>query len=211
MAGSTAMGVVPGDIRDRFNAALKEWLPGARVKECLYRGSRDGMTPVAFHTRCDGKGATLTVIRADVGESKYVFGGYSRVPWMSPPDNRGEFDTCSRGDAFLFSVVSPHPTGTVCLYPLKPGQEKFAICHSAACGPVFGRTHDLYLGTGGFPKGPYTSMSYCGIAVPAWSVTGTSYEDTIEKGVTSFTGAQHFVPVEVEVFLVVPVAPSESV
>ena len=113
MPDSTVMIVVPADIRARFNTVLStEWLPGKSVGECLYRGSRDGMTARAFHGACDGKGATLTLIRADVGEAKYVFGGYTSTPWGSS----GGYLRCE--NAFLFSVTSPHEGGSVTRFSL---------------------------------------------------------------------------------------------
>ena len=103
MTDSSVMGVVPADIRARFNTVLTtEWLPGKSVGDCLYRGSRDGMTARAFHEACDGKGTTLTLIRADEGGAKYVFGGYTGASWNSD----GKLMECS--DAFLFTVTSPH-------------------------------------------------------------------------------------------------------
>ena len=63
MGDSTTMAAVPADIRARFNhVVITEWLPGSMIGECLYRGSRDGMTASGFHRACDGKGATLTLI-----------------------------------------------------------------------------------------------------------------------------------------------------
>jgi BTB/POZ domain-containing protein KCTD9 len=50
---------------------------------------RDGWTARDFHSKCDGKGATLTLVRSKEG---YVFGGYTAVPWTSPSD----YGTCVR-------------------------------------------------------------------------------------------------------------------
>ena len=60
----------------------------------------------AFHGACAGKGATLTLIRADVGGAKYVFGGYTSENWLTPEygEKDSEYESC----AFLFSVTSPH-------------------------------------------------------------------------------------------------------
>jgi hypothetical protein len=46
----------------------------------LYRGSRDGWTGKDFHSRCDDKGATLTLYKIKDGS---CFGGYTSVPWNS--------------------------------------------------------------------------------------------------------------------------------
>jgi hypothetical protein len=46
----------------------------------LYRGTRDGFAPNVFHDLCDGKGATLVVIKGAKGG---VFGGFTSVPWRT--------------------------------------------------------------------------------------------------------------------------------
>jgi hypothetical protein len=58
-------------------AARIKW--GKQVKlELLYRASRDGWQGQDFHSRCDNKGATVTVIECTGG---FVFGGYADVSW----------------------------------------------------------------------------------------------------------------------------------
>jgi TLD len=48
--------------------------------ELLYRGSRDGIEPSDFHSRCDGMCNTVCVVESSAG---YVFGGYAEGAWMS--------------------------------------------------------------------------------------------------------------------------------
>ena len=45
--------------------------------EMLYRASRDGWAASNFHSCCDNKGPTVTVIKS----RNYIFGGYSEVEW----------------------------------------------------------------------------------------------------------------------------------
>ena len=66
---------------------VREWLAedpeygGKDVKlHLLYRGSRDGWEPSQFHSRCDNKGPTVTVIKTTAG---YLFGGYADLSWTS--------------------------------------------------------------------------------------------------------------------------------
>jgi hypothetical protein len=62
---------------------LHEWLQEVGEDgefSLLYRGTRDGLTNEAFHTKCDNKGCTLTVIVTTCGK---VFGGYSNTAWSS--------------------------------------------------------------------------------------------------------------------------------
>ena len=49
----------------------------------LYRASRDGWHSSHFHSKCDNKGPTLTVIKCTGG---YVFGGYANAAWTSNKD-----------------------------------------------------------------------------------------------------------------------------
>ena len=66
------------------------------VKSLLYRGSRDGFGSSAFHSRCDGKSNTVTII---LNDQNHVFGGYTSVAWYSGP---GSYSTDS--SAYLFSL-----------------------------------------------------------------------------------------------------------
>ena len=88
--------------------------PGQVKLELLYRGSRDGWQAQDFHSRCDGKGATVTVIKCSGG---FVFGGYADVPWHS----KGEYTRSSQ--AFLFSLHSPSGVGPVKL-PLRENEQE---------------------------------------------------------------------------------------
>ena len=45
-------------------------------KRC-WRASVDGRASSTFHSRCDGKGPTVTIIRV----GRYIFGGYTSLSW----------------------------------------------------------------------------------------------------------------------------------
>ena len=45
-------------------------------KRC-WRASVDGWAGSTFHSRCDGKGPTVTIIRV----GRYIFGGYTSLSW----------------------------------------------------------------------------------------------------------------------------------
>ena len=42
-----------------------------------YRASTYGWAVSTFHSRCDGKRDTVTIIK----KGQYVFGGYTDIPW----------------------------------------------------------------------------------------------------------------------------------
>ena len=44
-----------------------------------WRAKTDGSAASTFHSNCDGKGPTVTIIKV----GNYIFGGYTNVPWHS--------------------------------------------------------------------------------------------------------------------------------
>jgi hypothetical protein len=67
--------------------------------ELIYKASRDGFDANAFHSRCDNKGPTMTII---LSNNNYLFGGYTAIAWTS--DDSFKNDTT----AFLFTLTNPH-------------------------------------------------------------------------------------------------------
>ena len=60
---------------------LKGWLPEAMVGEwrLLFQASRDGFAASAFHSKCDNRGPTVTVIISGAN----IFGGFTEKPWTN--------------------------------------------------------------------------------------------------------------------------------
>ena len=61
---------------------LINWLMETRAftntdEELLYRASRDGWGAANFHSCCDNKGPTVTVVKS----GNYIFGGYTEQHW----------------------------------------------------------------------------------------------------------------------------------
>ena len=50
----------------------------------LYRATRDGFRAVNFHSKCDNKSATITIVQTDRG---FVFGGYTSLTWNDQNNN----------------------------------------------------------------------------------------------------------------------------
>ncbi len=61
----------------------------------LYRATRDGFDSQAFHSKCDGKRNTITIIKNNLN---YVFGGYASSAWNS------SWNFINDPNAFLFSL-----------------------------------------------------------------------------------------------------------
>jgi len=145
--------------------------------ELLYRASRDGWAAQDFHSRCDGKGATITVIKCSGG---FVFGGYADVPWSS----HGGYIPSPK--AFLFSLHGPSGLGPVKL-PLVKNCHQNAMVGIGSFGPTFGGGHDLRVGNNANAGKSYTALG-CSYHLPAG-----------QSGRTFFTGAHEFRAAEVEV------------
>ena len=73
--------VIVGKSKNHLRS-LRSWVsPVARSvksawKRC-WRASVDGWAASTFHSRCDGKGPTVTIIRV----GRYIFGGYTSISW----------------------------------------------------------------------------------------------------------------------------------
>ena len=59
---------------------LKGWLtPMDGNWRLLFRASRDGFAAADFHSRCDNKGPTVTIVKS----GNNIFGGFTEVSWKS--------------------------------------------------------------------------------------------------------------------------------
>jgi hypothetical protein len=99
----------------------------------LYRATRDGFNGKAFHSKCDGKGKTITIIKNNLD---YVFGGYASSAWNS----LGYY--INDPNAFLFSLrrdgVSFNDKFTV-------KSTEHALCGNSSYGPIFGIGNDIFI------------------------------------------------------------------
>ncbi|KAL3772219.1 LOW QUALITY PROTEIN: hypothetical protein ACHAW5_009366 [Stephanodiscus triporus] len=95
----------------------------------LYQGSRDGLSSSAFHSKCDNKGCTLTVIETTCGK---VIGGYSKALLAAVRPTR----------PFLFAL-SDISISSPCKMKLKFANSPNAISCGSDYGPLFGG-NDIY-------------------------------------------------------------------
>jgi hypothetical protein len=93
--------------------------------ELIYKASRDGYEAKHFHAKCNGKGPTMTVFQST---GKFLFGGYTKVPWSSVVSVKGD------ADAFLFTLTNPHNIPTT-KYPIHPQRTNDAVYHYESSGP----------------------------------------------------------------------------
>ena len=74
-----------------FENKLKEWLPKTGDWRICWRATRDGWAASTFHSKCDRKSPTLTIVQVINNTNnniKYIFGGYATEPW----DINGKFE-----------------------------------------------------------------------------------------------------------------------
>jgi hypothetical protein len=98
----------------------------------LYRGSEHGFQASQFHNHCDGKGATITVVRST---SNHIFGGYTSKSWSST----SEF--IMDNESWLYTLTHNGPAQ----FKAKPNNPNHVYGYSSY-GPTFGSGHDLYIG-----------------------------------------------------------------
>ena len=117
---------------------IYEWIKSYNVSfktELLYRLTRDGDNPNAFHSRCDGKGTTIIFIKNY--SNGYRFGGFTTVPWQG--NNTYHQDS----KAFVFSLNNRKK------FPIKNSNDGNAVGHYKDYGPIFGGDTDIYFHSGG--------------------------------------------------------------
>jgi hypothetical protein len=99
----------------------------------LHRGTRDGFTSQSFHSKCDGKGNTITIIKNNLN---YVFGGYASFAWNSS----GVW--INDPNAFLFSI---RRAGVSFKDKFIVKRAECALYGKPNYGPTFGGGHDIHI------------------------------------------------------------------
>ena len=118
---------------------LSKWIGGRRKFRLLYKISRDGCSAPSFHSKCDNKGMTVTVLYNPSGT---VYGGFTAQNWTS-----GSGVYVSDPKAFLFTLKYNGKSSPV-EFPIKPEKHANAIYCNATYGPTFGGGTDLCTFTG---------------------------------------------------------------
>lgn len=148
----------------------------------IYKASRDSFDANEFHSRCDNRGATVTVIRSN---NNYLSGGHTAIPWTSGGTYKSDTS------AFLFTLINPHaipPTE----YMIKPTSVRDVVNRNSGYGPtcMFGGGSDLRVANNS------DATNSCSTSFPH------TYSDTTGKGNNTFTAARNFTTSDIEVFKV---------
>ena len=140
-----------------FFQLLLTKLPNIRKCDLLYRASDNGYSIKQFHSLCDNKDATITIIESNHGN---IFGGYTSKSWQSHADAQYVKDK----NAFLFLIKSERKcsdTKLPVLYEIKDGWEAEAIFTVRDQGPSFGNGHDICIRGKCNKSAHYKGGQYC--------------------------------------------------
>ena len=121
----------------KLSKVLFEKLSSKSVKlKLLYTSSADGDTKEEFHSKCDDKGATLTLVQTEFG---HVFGCYTSLSWSSVKSLYNSDDA-----AFIFLLRSSFGHDTPKIYTIENDKYKpKAVYHNLNYGPAFGHGQDI--------------------------------------------------------------------
>ncbi|RGB28701.1 hypothetical protein C1646_767496 [Rhizophagus diaphanus] len=124
----------------------------------ILRGSRDGRDSKSFHSKCDKKGATITVIKIE--NSNQLVGGYNPLDW-GVRSTFGWSEQSSTPNSFLFSFNDNRNVGSGIIS--RPINFNGTVISDPNYGPNFGK--DLFMKFGiwySFPN------SYTDINIPKY-------------------------------------------
>ncbi|KAF2075716.1 hypothetical protein CYY_002959 [Polysphondylium violaceum] len=160
--------------RHSFFKIIKFWINDKTIDfELLYKASNADFSTSSFHSTCDGKGPTITLIETTDGD---VFGGYNSQSWSSDCKWYGD-DKC-----FIFTLVNKHG-----IKPTKysPGiQNTHYVGSGRNYGPIFGSGYDIGVGLEGGSRQRFP-WTYC---------------DTTGKGESTLTPTKYFAIKTVEIY-----------
>ncbi|MSQ83610.1 MAG: hypothetical protein EXR77_12100, partial [Myxococcales bacterium] len=158
-------------ITPAYAAMLNGWVGNPlKVWKLCYKRGVDANDSATFHTKCNGKGDTVSVAKLDNGR---IIGGYAGCSWYSKNDYRY---TC--GGSFVFSLTLGHKFNKK-FYHIDNGNN-FSYLYwtydHVNHGPTFGGGHDLYIASN-------MTTGYCNLGHDYTCRVGTSnsysgYNDT---------------------------------
>ena len=172
---------------DEQRIYLASVLPGnASGLELLYRGSDHGWNISHFHSRCDGKGRTVTIFESDVG---YLAAGYTSLPW----NNSIQLESKADSSAFLCALTNK-------MQLFKPRYPSSALFHYRNWGPNWGHVSlaAVFNPMNGFNNGVCFTNDY------NYGIPTDDQDNSVLTGQGNYTYQDYklFTIKELEVFLV---------
>nr|XP_058952087.1 uncharacterized protein LOC131779541 [Pocillopora verrucosa] len=180
-ASTILRGLDPNKYLGKLISFLDPVLPTASRTDFVrcWHAKTDGWAASTFHSNCDGRGPTVTIIK--VNDS--IFGGYTDVSWSS--SCHWSYAT----KAFLFSFNNIKGYNPVKLTQYRYQQYAMYTCSSH--GPTFGWGHDIRI----YDDAVNNQHSYTECGQTYSNPTGYSGENC-----GFFTGSRYFTPSDIEVF-----------
>ncbi|XP_044181722.1 protein crumbs-like [Acropora millepora] len=128
--------IIGGNLK--YFVMLSDWLkPVVQINGqwiLCWRASLHGWTAATFHSLCDNKGPTVTIVK---DTKNNMFGGYTSKPWQSINGAKND------PKAFLFSLKNP--TNNPRTLPQLDKSSSQSVQDYAAYGPSFGQAWDLWI------------------------------------------------------------------
>ena len=147
----------------------------------LYQGSRDGFLASHFHSRCDGKSNTLTIVKSNIGN---IFGGFTSAHWNSSGSWQED------KNSFLYSLINKENRHLIFEHS---SSNKYSIGSIKQYGPIFGAGNDICI----FDSSNSNTSSYSNLGN---TYTHPEYPFNSPKAKTILAGTYNFQVVEIEVF-----------
>ncbi|XP_028403848.1 uncharacterized protein LOC114526446 [Dendronephthya gigantea] len=167
---------------ESFLKQLKAWFSFNNLR-CCWRASLDGWDSHVFHSRCDYRGKTITLVKV----GNYIFGGYSPYYWGG---SSGSYRSSS--SSYVFSLRNKYN-----LSPFRSDVYRYssnAIYTNPSYGPTFGGGHDIYISS----NANKNRNSYSNFGHTYRPPSGYGYGNSNTKALLA--GSYYFTPTEVEVY-----------
>ena len=155
-----------------------------KIWKCIYKASQDGFSDTHFHSKCDNKGGTITVIKSTNGN---IFGGYCPLPWST--NGSYQYDK----DSFIFSLKNSKNKFFKFPSTTTYGQSSIYCC--SGYGPTFGGGHDIYI----YDRSNTNTSNYSNLGHSYKPPNNFTYGTT--QANSYLAGSYNFKVSEIEVFM----------
>ena len=168
---------------DKLEELLKKKDLNGRKWSVLYRGSCNGFRASDFHSRCDNKPNTLTIVKSSNGN---IFGGFTSAQWKSDENGSWEYDK----NAFIFSLVNYENRPLIFEHSTS---DENSVGLYKQFGPVFGIGNDIFINDNcNTNTGSSSNLGY--------TYTHPEYSNVSDKAKKILAGTLSFQVKEIEVF-----------
>ena len=186
--------IIDENLAKKLEELLEQKELNDRNWSLLYQGSRDGFRASDFHSHCNGKPNTLTIVKSTKGN---IFGGFTSAHWKSSATASSfENDKKSFGSfeydysAFIYSLVNKENRPLIFEHS---SNNEHSICSNDDLGPAFGLGMDFAIND----RSNLNKFSYSCLGV---TYTHPEYPLYSEKAETILAGSSYFQVQEIEVF-----------